>query len=174
MSIPANDAFTLNAYSHSATRRHGSTTMSGTRRALTRSPSPKIAFSAALQSTDGSKPTRRKLPHRSPPNGALSDSSQNGILEGVDEDSSAGDIHDRADVPTEAQHRNVGKGRAGIETIDWEAPRKLLHASIGNVPAPVLSVHELTSALFPKDSLSSPFIPLTHRFAPLSWSFRSP
>lgn len=128
MTLPANDAFSL-ALAHSSDSSSSHSHSVPRRRSLTRSPSPKITFSAP------SGQVRRRVPKRSAP-GNLSTGAPDGgaRLEEVEEmqevergllgngtlKRSDGDVK----MKQSARKENADK-------VDWEIPRKALHSSIG-------------------------------------------
>lgn len=122
MTIPPNDAFTLTSHSDSTPSLRPSRS-----RSLTRSPSPKIAFTSSQHAASNGDPKRRPGRRQRKPSGFVSDAVK---LADVDEaleralnnnGHANGIAHpDKTIVPT-----------AQAKKIDWEIPRKVLHSSIG-------------------------------------------
>jgi hypothetical protein len=123
MTIPPNDAFTLASHSESTPSLRSSRS-----RSLTRSPSPKIAFTSSQHPPNGEskrRPSRRQRKS----NGFVSDSVKLADVDEALERALNGNGHgngngiaprDKAMAPT-----------AQTKKIDWEIPRKALHSSIG-------------------------------------------
>jgi len=123
MTTPPNDAFTLTSHSDSTPSLRSSRS-----RSLTRSPSPKIAFTTT-QHVSNSDSKRRPSRRQRKSSGFVSDSKK---LADVDEaleralnanGHANGIAHqDETILPTE---------KVKTKKIDWEIPRKALHSSIG-------------------------------------------
>ena len=121
MTIPPNDAFTLTSHSDSTPSLRSSRS-----RSLTRSPSPKIAFTTSQHAASGDskrRPSRRQRKS----NGFVSDSVKLADVDEALERALSGNGHantiasrDKAITPT-----------TQAKKIDWEIPRKALHSSIG-------------------------------------------
>lgn len=121
VAIPPNDAFTLASHSDSTPSLRPSRS-----RSLTRSPSPKIAFTTtqhAANSDSKRRPGRRQRKS----NGFVSDSVKLADVDEALERALNGNAHsngiahqDQTIIPT-----------TQVKQIDWEIPRKVLHSSIG-------------------------------------------
>ncbi|KAI0301288.1 hypothetical protein BC826DRAFT_1101912 [Russula brevipes] len=123
MTIPPNDAFTLASHSDTTPSLRPSRS-----RSLTRSPSPKIAFTTSQHAPSGE--SKRRPPRRQrKSSGFVSDS---GKLADVDEalERALGN-NGHANGMVHQDNTTVPTTRA--KKIDWEVPRKLLHSSIGFV-----------------------------------------
>ncbi|KAI0040603.1 hypothetical protein FA95DRAFT_852551 [Auriscalpium vulgare] len=123
MTIPANDAFTL-ALAHDSPVRRPSRS-----RSITRSPSPKIAFTtppppplADMKRRSGARHRKQKS---SVSNGAPT---ANGTLAQVDENDA---LERPRSQPTNGHARPADAAVKAVKKVDWEIPRKALHSSIG-------------------------------------------
>ncbi|ETW77212.1 hypothetical protein HETIRDRAFT_446249 [Heterobasidion irregulare TC 32-1] len=128
MTLPANDAFSL-ALAHSSDSSSSHSHSVPRRRSLTRSPSPKITFSAP------SGQVRRRIPKRSA-SGNLSTGAPDGgaRLEEVEEmqEVERGLLGNGTLKPSDEDVKMKQSARKeNADKVDWEIPRKALHSSIG-------------------------------------------
>lgn len=120
MSLPANDAFSL-ALAHS-----NDSSMPSRRRSLTRSPSPKIPFTPTNDSPKRRPGTRRRVSKGSVASGVEGGiPSTNSTLQEIDEK------EDTLEVERRLLGQPEEKAAEKKKKVDWEIPRKTLHASIG-------------------------------------------
>jgi diacylglycerol kinase (CTP) len=122
MTIPPNDAFTLTSHSDSTPSLRSSRS-----RSLTRSPSPKIAFTTSQHAVSNGDSKRRRSRRQRKSSGFVSDSVKLADVDEALERALNGNGHangishpDKTIAPT-----------AQAKKIDWEIPRKALHSSIG-------------------------------------------
>jgi diacylglycerol kinase (CTP) len=121
MTIPPNDAFTLASHSDSTPSLRSSRS-----RSLTRSPSPKIAFTTS-QHVANNDIKRRSGRRQRKSNGFVSESAKLADVDEALERALNGNGHPNGiahQIKTTAPTTHVKK-------IDWEIPRKVLHSSIG-------------------------------------------
>lgn len=120
MTIPANDAFTLTSHSDSTPSIRSSRS-----RSLTRSPSPKIAFSTPQHVPNG-EPKRRTSRRQRKSNGFVSES-----VKLADVDEALERTLNSNGYANGSVHQNKTRQASPAKKIDWEIPRKVLHSSIG-------------------------------------------
>ena len=121
MTIPPNDAFTLTSHSDSTPSLRSSRS-----RSLTRSPSPKIAFTTSQHAASGDskrRPSRRQRKS----NGFVSDSVKLADVDEALERALNGNGHANTIAPRDKAIAPTTQAKK----IDWEIPRKALHSSIG-------------------------------------------
>ena len=121
MTIPPNDAFTLASHSDSTPSLRPSRS-----RSLTRSPSPKIAFTTS-QHIANNDSKRRSSRRQRKSNGFVSESVK---LADVDEALERA-LHGNGHANGIAHQDKTLAPAAQVKKIDWEIPRKVLHSSIG-------------------------------------------
>jgi diacylglycerol kinase (CTP) len=121
MTIPPNDAFTLASHSDSTPSLRPSRS-----RSLTRSPSPKIAFTTSQHAPSGES-KRRTARRQRKSSGIVSDS---GKLADVDEALERA-LGNNGHANGVVHQDNTTAPTTRAKKIDWEIPRKLLHSSIG-------------------------------------------
>ena len=161
MTIPANDAFTLTSHSDSTPSLRSSRS-----RSHTRSPSPKIAFSAPQHLPNG-EPKRRSSRRQRKSNGFVAESVK---LADVDEALERTLIANG--YTNGSTHQNgITRKVSPVKKIDWEIPRKALHSSIGTSCD---SIHLIS----PKLIRSTDWMLHTYRFCDalplrLSWIARA-
>jgi len=132
MTIPPNDAFTLTSHSDSTPSLRSSRS-----RSLTRSPSPKIAFTTSQHAVSNGDSKRRRSRRQRKSSGFVSDSVKLADVDEALERALNGNGHangishpDKTIAPT-----------AQAKKIDWEIPRKALHSSIGFVTLYLYASH---------------------------------
>jgi diacylglycerol kinase (CTP) len=121
MTIPPNDAFTLASHSDSTPSLRSSRS-----RSLTRSPSPKIAFTTS-QHVANNDIKRRPGRRQRKSNGFVSESVKLADVDEALERALNGNGHANGI----AQQMKTTAPTAQVKKIDWEIPRKVLHSSIG-------------------------------------------
>jgi hypothetical protein len=122
MTIPPNDAFTLTSHSDSTPSLRSSRS-----RSLTRSPSPKIAFTTSQHVANNDIKRRPSRRHRK----SSSFVSEPAKLANVDEALERvlnGNGHANGIA---RQDKTIVPAIVQVKKIDWEIPRKALHSSIG-------------------------------------------
>jgi hypothetical protein len=123
MTIPPNDAFTLTSHSDSTPSLRSSRS-----RSLTRSPSPKIAFTTSQHGSTNCDSKRRPSRRQRKSNGFVSDANKLAdVDEALERVALNGNVHANGIVPT---NKTIAP-TAQVKKIDWEIPRKVLHSSIG-------------------------------------------
>jgi len=121
MTSPPNDAFTLTSHSDSTPSLRSSRS-----RSLTRSPSPKIAFTTT-QHVSNPDPKLRPSRRQRKSNGFVSDSKK---LADVDEALERA-LHANGHTNGIPHQDETMSPTEKTKKIDWEIPRKVLHSSIG-------------------------------------------
>jgi diacylglycerol kinase (CTP) len=146
MTIPPNDAFTLTSHSDSTPSLRSSRS-----RSLTRSPSPKIAFTTSQHAVANGDSKRRRSRRQRKSSGFVSDSVKLADVDEALERALNGNGHangishpDKTIAPT-----------AQAKKIDWEIPRKALHSSIGMSRDSIMGVW-----------VAPPFFRLAHGLVP--------
>ena len=140
MTIPPNDAFTLASHSDSTPSLRSSRS-----RSLTRSPSPKIAFTTS-QHASGGESKRRPSRRQRKSNSFASDSVKLADVDEALERALNGNGHANNIAPRDKAITPIAEAKK----IDWEIPRKALHSSIGmsrdwNDSSMALGWHDLLS-----------------------------
>jgi len=131
MTIPANDAFTLASHSDSTPSLRSSRS-----RSLTRSPSPKIAFSAPQHIPNG-EPKRRPSRRQRKSNGFVTEP-----VKLADVDEALERTLNANGYANGSSHQNrTARQTSPAKKIDWEIPRKVLHSSIGFVTLYLYASH---------------------------------
>lgn len=123
MTIPPNDAFTLTSHSDSTPSLRSSRS-----RSLTRSPSPKIAFTTSQHAPPNFDSKRRPSRRQRKASGFVSDANK---LANVDEALERAALNGNAHANGIAHADKTIAPAAQAKKIDWEIPRKALHSSIG-------------------------------------------
>ena len=127
MTIPANDAFTLTSHSDSTPSLRSSRS-----RSLTRSPSPKIAFSTPQHLPNG-EPKRRPSRRQRKSNGFVAEP-----VKLADVDEALERTLNANGYANGSTHQNrTAQQTSPAKKIDWEIPRKVLHSSIGTSCDPI-------------------------------------
>ena len=122
MTIPPNDAFTLTSHSDSTPSLRSSRS-----RSLTRSPSPKIAFTTSQHAASNGDPKRRPSRRQRKSSGFVSDAVK---LADVDEALERA-LNNNGHANGIAHFDKKIAPTAQAKKIDWEIPRKVFHSSIG-------------------------------------------
>jgi len=122
MTIPPNDAFTLTSHSDSTPSLRSSRS-----RSLTRSPSPKIAFTTTQHVSNPDSKRRPSRRQRKSSGIVLSDSKKLADVDEALERALNANGHANGIVHQDETTSPTRKAKK----IDWEIPRKALHSSIG-------------------------------------------